>query len=1559
MIAGRMPSRWLAVGAETDLLARARELQRIWERLVGEGALGDELSPEATAGLRLAILESWRRSLATGLDPTDLLAPIEADQSEVRERWLEHPLGSLAHVLEAQLRLVAEESRSLVLVTDASGMLLHLVGAEESKEGGRVMNLVEGALLSEAGDGTNGIGTPLAADHPVQVFAFEHFNQIHHEWVCAGAPVHDPVSRRTIGVIDLSSRWKIAHPRSLELVSTAARTIERCLLDNRRDQDARLRRRYGDLMTRSTDLLVNRDGYVLDGDAPRHSTPFDVPEGGGEVALPDGSVAIAEPLGDGEAYVIRRTGSRGAKSRPLEALERAEKRARELATEQAALRQVATLVARESSPDQLLAVVASQAARTFDVPLVKLLRYEHDRAIVVSGFSEGRDDPFPTGSRWPLDSPGVIASTRESGRPARVQDYARVPGQVAAVVRRSGMRSAVASPIVVEGRLWGAMMIASSRREPLPEDAEARLTDFSELVAMAIANAESRASVTRLADEQAALRRVAELVARGVDPKALFTAVSRELARLFGCAGAITRFEPDGSGFIIVGVSDGFRGTSIGERFAHADVLAGTRVYRTGRPARYDDIDRDEVEGPAANVVRELGLVSAVAAPIVVEHSLWGAVFVGESHQRLPADTEDRLEKFAGLVATAIANAESRAELASSEARAHDLAREQAALRRVATLVAEGTSADELFSAVTDEVGRLFGAQAAVARFEADGSGMVVVGLTSGIPVVSIGTRWPLEDFLASTAVYRTGRPARSDHTGHHDASGQVAGSLRQMKYVSTVAAPIMVEGSLWGVMTVSDQHEPLPPGTEERVAKFTELVGTAIANAESRAELAASEARAYDLAATQAALRRVATLVAEGATADELFAAVADEVAEVIAIPVVGVCRFEADDTFTMVGIAGETSFTVGSRWPVTEDGLAGMILATGRPARKDDYTTMAGPLGAAVQEDRMIATVGVPIVVEGATWGLIVGAARPGEPIPDGTEERLARFTQLVATAIANSQAREHLGRLADEQAALRRVATLVASGARPDEVFSAVSDEVGRLFGAQQATVVRFEPNGSGWMTVVGVSESARVVSVGMRWDHDDLQPQTMVYRTRRSARIERSSYEAASGPAADRLREIGVISAVAAPIVVEGSLWGAIAVGHLQERLPADAEARLEKFTELVATSIANTASRAELAASEARALKLAEGQASLRRVATLIARAAEADEVLSAVAVEVADVLDVQLVTVCRYETDGVLVLSSVGVPAFPAGSRWPLDVPSLPASIYMTRGPVRIDDFTDAEGLDAIARDGGVKSAVGVPIIVDGAVWGSVNTASTKAGPFPADAEERLARFTDLIATSVSNATMRAELAASRARVIAAADESRRRIERDLHDGAQQQLVTLAVALHRAQAKIPSGLGEVRTDVGRVAEGLTGALNELRDLSRGIHPAVLTKSGLSPALKALGRRSDVRVKLDVGFEHRLPDQVEVAAYYTVSEALTNASKHAGATRAWVTLREEEDRLYLSVRDDGAGGADPTRGSGLIGLRDRIEALGGTIEIDSPPGGGTRIDVEIPVSPPSG
>jgi PAS domain S-box-containing protein len=301
-----MPSPWVAVEAGTDLLARAREIQRSWDVLLGEGALGPELPRHATAGVRPMIVESWQRVLAAGLEPIDVLPSIEADPSETRERWLEHPLGLLSHVLVEPLQSLAEESNSVVQVTDPSGLTLYLGGPEWLKARAAEMNLIEGARCSETVNGTNGVGTALATDHPVQVFAFEHFSQHHREWVCSGAPIHDPISGRLIGVIDLSSPWRVAHPRSLELVTGAARTTEQCLLEGRRDHDARLRRRYGDLVTKRSDLLVNQEGHVLISDDSAQQKPLDIPESGGEITMGDGSLAVAEPLGRGEAYLVRR-----------------------------------------------------------------------------------------------------------------------------------------------------------------------------------------------------------------------------------------------------------------------------------------------------------------------------------------------------------------------------------------------------------------------------------------------------------------------------------------------------------------------------------------------------------------------------------------------------------------------------------------------------------------------------------------------------------------------------------------------------------------------------------------------------------------------------------------------------------------------------------------------------------------------------------------------------------------------------------------------------------------------------------------------------------------------------------------------------------------------------------------------------------------------------------------------------------------------------------------------------------------------------------------------------
>jgi signal transduction histidine kinase len=260
----------------------------------------------------------------------------------------------------------------------------------------------------------------------------------------------------------------------------------------------------------------------------------------------------------------------------------------------------------------------------------------------------------------------------------------------------------------------------------------------------------------------------------------------------------------------------------------------------------------------------------------------------------------------------------------------------------------------------------------------------------------------------------------------------------------------------------------------------------------------------------------------------------------------------------------------------------------------------------------------------------------------------------------------------------------------------------------------------------------------------------------------------------------------------------------------------------------------------------------------------------------------------------------------------------------------------------------------GLISAVASPIVVEGRLWGAMAVQSQQ--PLPMDTDERLERFTELLATAIANADSMSELAASRRRVIAAADDARRRIERDLHDGTQQRLVALGLALSLAQSNVPEQLPELRTQLGQVAAELTATNEELCELARGIHPAILSEGGLGPALRTLVRRAAIPVELDIRTRTRPPAPIEVAAYYVVSEALTNTTKHASASHAHVAVEERDALLYLSIRDDGIGGADPAGGSGLIGLRDRVQALSGSIEVNSRRGDGTAILIELPLHP---
>jgi signal transduction histidine kinase len=288
--------------------------------------------------------------------------------------------------------------------------------------------------------------------------------------------------------------------------------------------------------------------------------------------------------------------------------------------------------------------------------------------------------------------------------------------------------------------------------------------------------------------------------------------------------------------------------------------------------------------------------------------------------------------------------------------------------------------------------------------------------------------------------------------------------------------------------------------------------------------------------------------------------------------------------------------------------------------------------------------------------------------------------------------------------------------------------------------------------------------------------------------------------------------------------------------------------------------------------------------------------------------------------------------------------------------VFQTGRPARIDDYAGASGpvADAV-REFGLRAGVGVPVIVEGRLWG-IMIAASDAGPLPPGTEAQLARFTELAATAIANAAAQEALTASRARIVATADATRRRIERNLHDGAQQRLVSLALDLRAAQATASPGTGE---QLDRVAAGLDGVLDELREIARGLHPAILAEGGLRPALKTLARRSAVPVNLDIQVEGRLPEPLEIAAYYAVAEALTNAAKHAHATAAEIEVAAGDGVLHVRVRDDGRGGADFSGGSGLVGLRDRAEALGGHLRLRSPPGAGTALEIDLPLDDPGG
>jgi signal transduction histidine kinase/putative methionine-R-sulfoxide reductase with GAF domain len=890
---------------------------------------------------------------------------------------------------------------------------------------------------------------------------------------------------------------------------------------------------------------------------------------------------------------------------------------------------------------------------------------------------------------------------------------------------------------------------------------EARIAQFTELVATAIANAESREALARLAEEQAALRRVATDVARGIGPEGVFRAVAAEVGTLFGAdVAAIVRFEDDGT----VTVLGDLGGPHVsGKRVALDEGYVVHRVRETSRSARFDTDDPSATDMPS--LVQALGIRSSVASPIVVEGELWGAITAASVEGPLPLRAERRLTEFTELVATAVANTQSREHVAA-------LAEEQAALRRVATLVADDASPAQVFEAVAAEVGELLGANlTVVGRYDGDGTATAIGSWSSSSEAIPVGTRSSIGGRNVLSIVAETGRPARLDD--YEQGTGEAAEIARRFGWRSSIAAPITVEGRVWGVMLVATQSEELfPVGDEKRLAQFTDLAATAVGNAQAHVavQLAADE---------QGALRRVATLVAASAAPSDVFAAVTKEIALVLGADSTLLCRADAGGAAVVVGRWGDRTPALGTRIPRGGTNLTTIVLETGHSARIESYDEANGDASEVARSHGLRSAVGVPILVEARRWGLVIAGTTSDEPLPQNAEERLAGFTELVATAIANAESQYALERAAAEQATLRRIATLVARGVEPAQVFAAVAEETAATFHAI-TRVMRFEHDPPG-VVIVGTSQETGT-PVGTRWAFEEGMASAEVYRTGRSARVGVVNWSPDAGPVTEAGLRLGLSSQVSCPIIVEGSLWGVIAVNAREE----------------------------------------------------------------------------------------------------------------------------------------------------------------------------LPPDTEERLGGFTELVTTAIANAESQSELAASRRRIVAASDETRRQIERDLHDGTQQRLVSLGLAVRAAEANLPPERDDLRTQLSGVATGLVAAVEDLQEISRGIHPAILSKGGLGPALQALAHRSAIPVDLDLRSDVRLEEPIEVAAYFVASEALANAVKHSQASRVDVTLEQRDGRLLLSVRDDGVGGADAARGSGLVGLTDRVEALGGWIRVFSQPGRGTQISVDLPV-----
>jgi signal transduction histidine kinase len=546
--------------------------------------------------------------------------------------------------------------------------------------------------------------------------------------------------------------------------------------------------------------------------------------------------------------------------------------------------------------------------------------------------------------------------------------------------------------------------------------------------------------------------------------------------------------------------------------------------------------------------------------------------------------------------------------------------------------------------------------------------------------------------------------------------------------------------------------------------------------------------------------------------------------------------------------------------------------------------------------------------------------------------------------APATGDERFADDLRRLVQEQTALRRVATLVAAGASESDLLAVVTSEIGQLFEADTATMVRWDGDTvrviGEWTTRERGSQAGRIFAFG----GDTITAR--VVNSAAPARID-SAADLRTEVGRSRWEELGLQAAIGAPIVVDGRVWGVMMATRTtpDDPFPRGSEHGLGDFAALVAQAIANAEARRELAA-------LAAEQAALRRVATLVAAGRPQAEVLDAATREAGELFAASVVQLVRWEGvhDEVAVLvawSPDGVAPLPPGSLY-----------HPTPGGATLN--TLETGFSSRADEGspelGPHTGISAPVIVNARLVAALTALREPDEPFESGADVRLRSFADLVAQSLSNTLAREELQASRARMVRAGDEARAKLERNLHDGAQQRLVAVSVSLRLATAKLANAPDEARAVLESAAEELTQATQELRELARGIHPAILTEHGLARTLEVVAARTPLPVNVSIELDERLPPQVEATAYYVVAESLTNAARYAGASKVDVRVSRDATSARVEVVDDGSGGADLAHGSGLRGLADRVEALNGHLHVVSPPDEGTRVWADIPLPP---